>query len=152
LYGKILVPVDGSKTAALGLNEAIRLAKNQSARIRLVHIVNELIVVPPDAYSSDFGQVIDMLRTGGQAILNDAESAVRRAGIEVDTALVEAMGGHAGNHIVQQAKEWGADLMVCGTHGRRGIRRLVLGSDAEYIVRHTPVPILLVRSREPTSE
>ncbi|MGA7537737.1 MAG: universal stress protein [Steroidobacteraceae bacterium] len=50
--------------------------------------------------------------------------------------------------IVQRAREWPADLIVCGTHGRRGVRRLLLGSDAEYILRHTPVPILLVRASE----
>lgn len=148
MYGKILVPIDGSETANLGLNEAIKLAKNQGARIRLVHIVNELIMAGTEAYSANFTQIIDILRAGGQTILADGESAVRGAGVEVDAAFVEAMGGQAGDHIVQQAKQWGADLIVCGTHGRRGLRRLVLGSDAEYIVRHTPVPILLVRSRE----
>jgi len=152
MYGKILVPIDGSETATLGLNEAIRLAKNQGGRIRLVHIVNELILASPDGYGGNFTQIIDILRTGGQAILADGESAVRSAGVEVDAAFVEAVGGQAGDHIVQQAIEWGADLIVCGTHGRRGLRRLVLGSDAEYIVRHTPVPILLVRSREPISK
>lgn len=148
MYGKILVPIDGSETANQGLNEAIKLAKNQGARIRLVHIVNELIMTAPGAYVTNFAQIIDILRTGGQGILAAGEDAVRSAGIEVDTAFVEAMGGQAGDHIVQQAKQWGADLIVCGTHGRRGLRRLVLGSDAEYIVRHTPVPILLVRSLE----
>jgi nucleotide-binding universal stress UspA family protein len=145
MYAKILVPIDGSETSSLGLKEAIRLAKNQGARIRLVHIVNELIVVLPDAYVN-IERVIDELRTRGKAILDSGEAAVRSDGVEVDTTLVEAMGNQAGDQIIQQAKEWGADLIVCGTHGRRGIRRIVMGSDAEYIVRHTPVPILLVRS------
>jgi len=148
MYQKILVPIDGSDTAALGLNEAIRLAKNQGARIRLVHIVNELIVVLPEAYI-DIGRVVDSLRSSGQTILANGEAVVRGAGVEVDTRLVEAMGNAAGDQIIQLAKEWGAELIVCGTHGRRGIRRIVLGSDAEHIVRHTPVPILLVRSGAP---
>lgn len=152
MYGKLLVPIDGSNTAALGLNEAIRLAKDQGGRIRLAHIVNELIVAAPEAYVSNFAQVIDIMRTGGQTILADGESVVRSAGVEVDTAFVEVIGGQAGDHIVQQAIKWGADLIVCGTHGRRGLRRLVLGSDAEYIVRHTPVPILLVRSGNPITK
>jgi len=145
MYAKILVPIDGSETSTLGLNEAIRLAKNQGGRIRLIHIVNELIVVLPEAYVN-IERVIDELRTRGRAILDSGEATVRSGGVEVDTTLVEAMGNQAGDQIIQQAKEWGADLIVCGTHGRRGIRRLVMGSDAEYIVRHTPVPILLVRS------
>ena len=70
----------------------------------------------------------------------------REAGITVDTQLVEAFGGRAGEHILQAAQEWPADIIVCGTHGRRGLRRIVLGSDAEYLVRRSPVPILLVRA------
>jgi nucleotide-binding universal stress UspA family protein len=145
MYGKILVPIDGSETSAMGLNEAIRLAKNQGARIRLVHVVNELLVVLPDAYVN-IGRVVDELRRAGKSVLDTSESTVRSAGVEVDTTLIEAMGNQAGDQIIRQAKEWGADLIVCGTHGRRGIRRIVMGSDAEYIVRHTPVPILLIRS------
>ena len=51
-----------------------------------------------------------------------------------------------GATIARVAEEWNADLIVCGTHGRRGLRRIVMGSDAEYILRHSPVPVLLVRS------
>ena len=145
MYVKILVPIDGSETSAMGLNEAVRLAKNQGARIRLVHVVNELLVLLPDAYIN-MGRVIDELRRTGKIVLETAESSVRSAGVQVDTTLIEAMGNQAGVQIVRQAQEWGADLIVCGTHGRRGIRRIVMGSDAEYIVRHTPVPILLIRS------
>lgn len=152
MYERILVPIDGSETAALGLNEAIKLAKNQGGKIRLVHVVDELVVVSPYASAGNLQPIIDILRRGGESILGDAKSVAGRAVVEVDTLLVEAMGGQAGDHIVQQAKEWGADLIVCGTHGRRGIRRLVMGSDAEYIVRHTPVPVLLVRGREPVSK
>ncbi len=148
MYQKILVPIDGSETATVGLNEAIRLAKNQGGQIRLVHVVNELVVVLPEAYT-DYGRVVDSLRSSGEAILANGVSMVRSAGVEGGTTLVEAMGNAAGEQIIRHAKEWGADLIVCGTHGRRGIRRIVLGSDAEYIVRHTPVPILLVRSGAP---
>ena len=145
MYEKILVPIDGSDTAAMGLDEAIRLAKNQGGRIRLVHVVNELLLVLPDAYMN-IGRVVDELRRSGKIVLDTSESAVRGAGVAVETALIESMGNQAGDQIIRHAKEWGADLIVCGTHGRRGIRRIVMGSDAEYIVRHAPVPILLIRS------
>jgi nucleotide-binding universal stress UspA family protein len=59
---------------------------------------------------------------------------------------LESIGGSAGNLIVEQAHKWGADLIVMGTHGRRGIRRLALGSDAEVVLRSTTVPVLFVRS------
>ena len=153
MYKKILVPVDGSEPANLGLNEAIQLAKDQGGTIRLVHIVNELILLSPDAYSANVGSILEMLRHDGETVLGKAEAAVRSTGVEVEAVLIETMeGGQAGTHIVQQASEWPADLIVCGTHGRRGVRRIVLGSDAEYILRNAPVPVLLVRSRGPTGK
>lgn len=145
MYDKILVPTDGSETAALGLIEAIRLAKTLGSRLRLVHIVDELLIVSPDAAGTNLGHVVDLLRSTGESVLAEAESRVSKAGVDVDTVLVEALGGQAGDQILQQARQWGAELIVCGTHGRRGIRRLVLGSDAEYIVRHASLPVLLVR-------
>ena len=61
MYQKILVPIDGSETAALGLNEAIRLAKNQGAKIRLMHVVNEMILTLPEAYV-DLDRVVESAR------------------------------------------------------------------------------------------
>jgi len=67
------------------------------------------------------------------------------SGVKVDSVLLEEMGSQAGACIVEQAQKWPADLIVCGTHGPRGVRRLLLGSDAEYVVRHTRLPVLLLR-------
>lgn len=147
MYRKLLVPLDGSEPSALGLAEAIEVAKHQGGVLRLIHVVNEVVLSSPHAGFAA-GQIIDGLRESGKAILNDGERQVRAAGVNVDTILEEALGGQAGSHIVQQAKVWRADLIVMGTHGRRGVRRMVMGSDAEYVVRHTPVPVLLVRSQE----
>lgn len=61
----------------------------------------------------------------------------------VETVLFEVTGGRTGAHVVAKALEWPADLIVCSTQGHRGIRRLALGSDAEYVVRHAPAPVLL---------
>jgi len=146
MYSNILVPIDGSATANLGLGEAIKLARNQGARLRLIHIVNELILTSVDAGFA-LPRVIDGLRACGAALLKDAEAKVRSAGVEVDTVCKESIGGQAGVHIVEEATAWRADLIVMGTHGRRGVRRLVMGSDAEFVVRHTTVPLLLIRAQ-----
>ena len=148
MYHNILVPVDGSPPSSHGLDEAVRLAAALGARIRLLHVVNELVVLTPEVAATALTDVLDMLRTQGQQILKEAETAVSRAGVPVEIGLVEAMGGHAGDHVVQKAQEWPADLIVCGTHGRRGLRRALLGSDAEHIVRNSPVPVLLVRAEK----
>jgi nucleotide-binding universal stress UspA family protein len=57
--------------------------------------------------------------------------------VQVDSKLPEEMGGQAGVYILREAEAWSADLIVCGMHGRRGIRRVVMGSDTEYVVRRS---------------
>jgi len=144
MYTRILVPTDGSETATRGLQEAIRFAADQKARIRIVHVVDEFVMVSPYAIVAE--NTIEALCTAGKSVLMNAKETAQAAGVTVDVELIEAFGAAAGEHIVKAATEWGADLIVCGTHGRRGLRRIVLGSDAEYLVRHAPVPILLVRA------
>jgi len=148
MYRKILVPVDGSDTAKKGLMEAIKLAKDVGAQLRLLHIVNELII------DYTYGSVMyseglfESLRKGGQEILKQAEALVRENGLEPQSVLLESIGGPAATMIVSQANQWPADLIVMGTHGRRGINRLTLGSDAETVIRTAPVPVLLVRYKQ----
>jgi nucleotide-binding universal stress UspA family protein len=145
VYKKILVPVDGSSTSQRGLAEAIRIAKHCNATLRVLHIVNELVMAPGYPSVTGYTDVIDALRESGKKVLRTSEEQVRREGVACETQLVEVLGTTAANSIVDDARRWGADLIVMGTHGRRGIRRLALGSDAEIVLRHSPVPILLVR-------
>lgn len=144
MYEKILVPVDGSETSARGLVEAVKIAKSQRSEVRLLHIVNEFVLdqtYSPGAYAST---VIESLRESGKAILNQAETLVRNEGIAPECILLESIGGRAAELIVAQANAWPADLIVMGTHGRRGFLRVALGSDAEEVVRTSAVPVLLV--------
>lgn len=145
-YRKILVPIDGSPTSNLGLVEAIRLAKSQSAALRLVHVLDELIMVPGAEAVVYLGNTVDLLREAGKQIIEKANALAREHGLEPESVMLEIMGGQAAEPIVKEAKQWGADLIVLGTHGRRGVTRLVMGSDAEEIVRTAPVPVLLVRA------
>jgi nucleotide-binding universal stress UspA family protein len=143
MYAKILVPVDGSPTATLGLREALKLAKAHGAQIRLIHVVDELAAATAAPAGNE---LVLQLRSAGASILEEAAAAARHAHVAVDTKLIEITGGRAGAYIVQEAQTWPADLIVCGTHGRHGIGRVVMGSDAEDILRHSPVPVLLVPS------
>ena len=146
MYARILVPVDGSGTSTRGLTEALALAKVVGAKVRLVHIVNEVNIAPAYAAGMQYGQVIESMRTYGKAVLQEAEKRVRDNGLEPESVMIESLGSPAGDIIIEQATKWGAELIVLGTHGRRGLRRMVLGSDAEHVVRHSDVPVLLVRS------
>jgi nucleotide-binding universal stress UspA family protein len=146
MYKRILVPVDGSPASDQGLAEAIELARQLKARLRLVHVVEPWVMAT--AETGTIHQVAETIRSAGAEVLKDCEKRATNAGLEVDAELVETIGGSAGDVIVKNAKEANVDLVVCGTHGRRGIRRLLMGSDAEYIVRNAPVPVLLVRQQE----
>ena len=146
MYKHVLVPIDGSETARLGLQEAIKLAKHLNADIRIIHVINKLPWVSPGELPAEAMQaLIDDLRGSGESVVHDATTAVRNAGVAVDSRLIEALGSDAGECIVKEAAAWPADLIVCGTHGRRGVRRILMGSDAEHILRHSPVPVLMIR-------
>lgn len=145
MYKKILVPVDGSETSMRGLTEAIKIAKAEGSELCLVHIVNEFIL--DYTYSSGVyvTDLIESLVKAGKEILEAAETAVKRNGIRAQGVLLQSIGGAAADLILSQAKAWQADLIVMGTHGRRGLARLAMGSDAEQVVRAANVPVLLVR-------
>jgi nucleotide-binding universal stress UspA family protein len=148
-YKRILVPVDGSPTSNAGLREAIRLAQGQGASVQLVHVADQHYITLMGLESAT--AVDDLLASvtkAGRGILRSAERTVRNAGLVPSTVLLETFTGPAADAIVRQAKKWDADLIVIGTHGRRGVRRLLMGSDAEQILRTSPVPVLLVRSPE----
>lgn len=148
MYQRILVPVDGSAASLLGLQEAIRLAKDQKAALRLLHVVHDFLVAGGHGAAAYSTMLRQDLRDKGEKILDQAAAVVRAQGLQAETRMVETPGGSVGEMIVAHAQEWPADLLVLGTHGRRGIRRLVLGSDAEIVVRTTPVPVLLVREQK----
>jgi nucleotide-binding universal stress UspA family protein len=151
MYKRILVPVDGSDTSTRGLEQAIGLAKDQGARLRLIHVVEEYVVVQsagvPEA-GSYVGDLIDSLQAEGKKIIAKATALAGRRGVKADGVTFESFSSRSSDYIVREAKKWKADLIVMGTHGRRGVNRLVLGSDAEIVVRTSPVPVLLVRSPE----
>ena len=146
-YKRILVPVDGSPTSAKGLQEAIKLAKGTRARLRLLHVVEEYAAFAAPEVGVNIGPLLDAMKSAGRKTLARIGLRARRAGVRAETALVENFGGRVADTIVQQAKRWRADLIVIGTHGRRGLQRALVGSDAELVVRYSPVPVLLVPAR-----
>jgi nucleotide-binding universal stress UspA family protein len=144
-YRKILVAVDGSAASARGLREALRLAKSERAELCIFNVVNEYyaFAMPEAAVAVD---IVPQLRAGGKSVLAKALAAAEKQGLKAKTVMRETLGGSAAEAIVREAKKQRADLIVLGTHGRRGVRRMVLGSDAEQVVRSASVPVLLVRA------
>ena len=146
-YKKIVVPVDGSPTSNAGLREAIDLARTLDASLQVVHVIDyhylAMAGLEAGTYIED---VMKSLTQSGRRILKRAEEMARKSGVAVTSVLLESATGPAADAIVRQAKKWNADLIVLGTHGRRGMRRMLMGSDAEQVVRNSPVPVMLVRS------
>ena len=148
MYQKILVPVDGSPTSTLGLTEAVRLAGVTGARLHLLHVADVLsLAIAGEGYTGASVDLLAAVREGGEGILAAARQTVEAAGVPVDASLLENTAGRVAELIADEALRWGADLIVLGTHGRRGVGRLMLGSDAEQLLRIAPVPVLLVRDR-----
>ena len=142
-YKRIVVPVDGSPTSNKGLDEAAKLARGSGCRVLLLHVVDDMV-----AFSSPDGAgvnlVLDALRASGKSVLAEAAQRARRARVQAETMLLEKATGRVAEAIVEQAKRWRADLIVMGTHGRRGVNRLLLGSSAELVVRNSAIPVLLI--------
>jgi nucleotide-binding universal stress UspA family protein len=150
MYSKILVPVDGSVTSDQGLAEAIRLAKLTGGQLELLH-VNDLqsLASLPDTSLGLTPEVFTMMREGGEALLARCRASAEAAGVVAKTRLSDVYGSRVSDQVVDEARRWGAEIIVLGTHGRRGLGRALLGSDAELIARYSPVPVLLVRGAEP---
>ena len=143
-YRRILAAVDGSNAGTAGLREALRLAKSEGAELNIVHVVNEAMPYTPLAGAPPIN-FIEILQEAGRRVLEHARGEAQAAGVPATTLLIESAERSAAHGILEEARKHQVDLIVLGTHGRRGLRRLVLGSDAELVVRSAPAPVLLVR-------
>ena len=150
MYQRIFVPVDGSRTSMLGLDEAIGLAAEHGARLRILNVVDEMILMPAvDMFPmAGMDEMIESLRADGKKAID--EGARRAAGgkVTAECAQLDSRARAVSDVILSDAKKWRADLIVMGTHGRRGMNRLLLGSDAERVLREATVPVLLVRGEK----
>jgi nucleotide-binding universal stress UspA family protein len=145
-YRKILVAVDGSAASNKGLAEALRLAKTERARLCILHVVNVYVVMASMGGVAPPRDLGPALRESGERILARAKALAAKQRLKPVVVLREVLSGPAAESIVREAKKQRADLIVLGSHGRRGLRRLALGSDAEQVVRSAPVPVLVVRA------
>jgi nucleotide-binding universal stress UspA family protein len=145
MFNRILVPVDGSPTSTKALVTALQLARESGGRVRLVHSFDELTYLTGYEYSVDLMQ---QCRGHAEKVLQQALEIARAAGIEADAKLLEVPGQRLGDAVAEEARRFDAELIVVGTHGRRGLGRVLLGSGAEQVIRLAPVPVLTIRGEE----
>jgi nucleotide-binding universal stress UspA family protein len=147
MYKRILVPVDGSDTSNHALEEAIKLAKDQQAALRLIHVVDETTVYMMVETPYPIADYLRVMREAGQKVLSTCAAKSQGAGTKADAKLVviESLMQRVCDAINEEAKRWSADLIVIGTHGRRGFNHLLLGSVAEGVIRLATKPVLIFR-------
>ncbi len=146
MYQRILVPIDGSPTSIRALDEAVRLSKLTNGHIRLLHVLDQMVFPAGfEGGATYLKDVLPRMRTDGDRILRDGCERAHAAGVAVDTFQAECFATRTSDVIRAEALAWNADLIVIGTHGRRGMSRVLLGSDAEQVVRNAHIPVLLIR-------
>ena len=138
----ILVATDGSPASAAASDEAIDLSLRLGARLIVINVVN---VPELTTASAIFPGTVIGAREEAEAIARRVVDDARRSGVPATYLTWE---GQPGEAIVAAAEAEGVDLVVVGTHGRSVIGRLLLGSVSEYVVRHSRVPVMVVRPQE----
>lgn len=150
MYKRVAVAIDGSNTSDIALEEAINLAVELGSTLLLLHVCEELpIIWDPDGMSVvPIQNIIKVIQDAGNTLLKKCRERVVNQGITVEAKLVETVGGHIGSVISEEAKKWNADLLVLGTHGRKGFQHLLMGSVAEGVIRTASMPVLLIRGEK----
>jgi nucleotide-binding universal stress UspA family protein len=147
MYKHILVAIDESYTSNLALREAINLAKDQNAVLQLVHVVDLTSICLTEETPYPYVECQKVMEEGGKKILARRATTVREAGVEVESKLItiKMFGESIYDVIEEQSEQWPADLIVIGTHGRRGFQHARLGSVAEGLMRLATKPVLVIR-------
>ena len=154
MLNKILVCLDGSELAEKIIPFVIEQANCFKSKIVLVHTVHEPVILSPDIPGSP-GVPIEMpgaaervLKEQGEAFdyLEKTAAAFREEGLETESVVLEGTPGEA---IVSYANNNDIDLIAVATHGHTGLRRAVLGSVTDHILRESGLPVLVIRPGEP---
>lgn len=143
---QLLVPVDGSQTSVKALETAIELARLNRARLRLLYVIDELDYVNGfETAKAYYEQTLPFMHTDGERLLAQMRSLAEGKGVVCDSVLLESGADRLCDVVAEHARQVHADMIVLGSHGRCGLDRVLMGSDAEQIVRRAPVPVLVVK-------
>lgn len=147
MYKKILVPMDGSDSSRRALLEAVSLAGITHGVVRAVYVIDEPAVFAMSGYF-DPTAIREAMQDEATKVTAFARETMQASSVTGDTEVIETIdvAHDIATSIASSAAAFGADLVVMGTHGRRGVRRVVLGSVAERYVRISTCPVLLIRA------
>jgi nucleotide-binding universal stress UspA family protein len=150
-YKRIIAAVDGSKTSDLALIEALHLSTSLQATLCIVHIV-DMVPMHNVAEGVEFERFRALVNKDGLTILDNMKQVAQKYHVHVETILIENIDAteRVSEKLIAAVESYKADLLVLGTHGRRGFNRLILGSVAEETIRISPISVLLIRAEEGT--
>ncbi len=141
LFSRILVPVDGSKFSLQAVRLAARLARPCRSSLLLLHVLDTTVVEQLQRFSDrSHEELRTEMEKSARGFLEDMSREVREQQIAVDIALREGIPHEV---ILAEADRWGADLIVMGKLGKRGVSRILLGSVAERVIEFTGLPVML---------
>ena len=144
MFKQILVPIDGSATASLAVSKAIGLAQAFGSTVTAIYVIDPYPftgVGTEFAYGQD--QYLAAAKAEAATSLEAARATLQDAGVNAGALVVDGHSVH--RSILETAQSIGADLIVMGSHGRRGIEKLVLGSVTQRVLGDTHLPVLVVR-------
>lgn len=139
---KILVAVDDSKFSQAAVEAVIAQIPPSNAEVRVIHVVEPITSGPAPQMAAGYTPELAELVKEGRALVEKAAERLRGAGFKVATAVEK---GDIREKIIESAADWGATLIVLGSHGRRGVQRFLLGSVAESVARHANCSVEIVR-------
>jgi nucleotide-binding universal stress UspA family protein len=142
MYDDVLFPTDGSEGAAAALGHAIDHALTYEATLHVLYVIEETA----PTVETGTPELLEELEQEGERILEDARAEAKAAGLESIRGSIA--GGAPYRRILDYVDEHDVDLVVMGTHGRRGVDRYLLGSVAEKVVRTATCPVMTVRADE----
>ncbi|NNH77265.1 universal stress protein [Acinetobacter sp. ANC 5380] len=143
-YHNILVPVDGSETAYAAVAKAVELAKAFGSKVTVVQVLSLDPYIAAEYISANqTNDLIERARTAIIESLDAAKAKFHEQGVEVETKLLEGQVVH--REIIRAAEESHADLIIIGSHGRTGFKKLFLGSVAQSLLGESHIPVLIVR-------
>ncbi|TDR73861.1 universal stress protein [Paludibacterium purpuratum] len=147
MYQRIFVPVDNSEASFLALTEACKLAKVSGGQLRIVHVAN---MNQPGWGNTDFVPDTDMQQVADEQseILLQAKQLAQSFDVESECKVIKNWVDKIPLALAEDAKAWQADLIVMNTHGWSGLKRLLLGSVAEGLLRAVTIPTLLIRATD----
>jgi len=142
---RILVAIDNSRHSEAAIHIVANYFKPQTTEVRILHVLTPVVLTAPPEMSRGYAPELEQQGIQAHALLDKYARQLRAEGFTVDSAVEN---GDVREVIIDSAARWHADLILLGSHGHKGMGRLLLGSVAESVVRHAYCSVLVVRPSE----